>query len=221
MSKNKKQKITFNEFENFKVKLGKYIKNTRPPGKTKPEAAAELDTSLSKYNAYEDPEAEYGRQTIPLDLLFRLAKRDKISLSDLIVKIDSIDKKTTTQFSKNEKDKVVHDISEQVLRTSRTDQIYELYSIYKDAQSESPKDDPMNTDLEMWVIYILKNIGLLTSEKRVEFIYSLLKEINQMQKMRELRKDVDLSFNETMIKHAINQFIQHKKREFVESKGLS
>lgn len=221
MARKKKQEITIKEFESFKVKLGKYITNTRPPGKSKLEAAAELDTSLSKYYAFEDPVAEQGRQTIPLDLLFRLAKRDKISLSDLIQKIDSMDKKPNTHFEKNSKDKVVQEISEQLLQTSRTEQIYELHTILQEAQSESPKDDPMNTDLELWIIYILKNIGLLKSEKRVELIYSLIKEITQMQKMREIRKDIDLSYNETMIKHAINQFIQHKKREFIESKGMS
>lgn len=222
MTKVKKQDSSSKEFEGFKTKLGKYIQNTRPPGKTKLEAAAELDTSLSKYNAYEDPNNEYGRQSIPLDLLFQLAKRDRMSLTELIDKIDSQDlKNQTTKFEKSTKDKIIQKILDKISRTSRSEEIFELYNLFHEVKSEFPKDDPINSDSEIWVIYMLKNILLLGKEDIVELIYTMIKKVSQRQKMKEIDKNIDLSFNNTFMQHAINQFIQQKKKEFIDQKVQS
>jgi hypothetical protein len=220
VTKGKKQEINIKEFEGFRINLGKYMTNTRPPGKTKLEAAAELGTSLSKYNAYEDPYTEYGRQTIPLDLLFRLAKRDRSSLSEVIHKIDLIDKEIDMNFKKSSKDKVIQGLVDKISRTSRDQEIFDLYNLFHKTQSEFPKEDPINTDPELWIIYMLKNICLLNIEDIVELIYSLIKKITHKQKTKEISKDTALSFNETLMKHAINQFIQHKKKEFIDKKTL-
>jgi hypothetical protein len=220
VAKGKKIETNIKEFEGFKIKLGKYLTNTRPPGKTKLEAATELNASLSKYNAYEDPSNEFGRQTIPLDLLFTLAKRDRTTLLEIIQKIDLMDKKTNTNFEKSSKDKVIQKIVDTISRTSRDQEIFDLYNLFHKMQSEFPKEDPINNDPELWVIYLLKNILLLNTEDFVELIYSVIKKINQKKKANEISEDIDLSFNENFMRHTINQFIKHKKKEFIDNKTL-
>lgn len=216
MARGKKQEVNIKEFEIFKIKLGKYMTLTRPPGKTKPEAALELNTSLSKYNAYEDPTTEYGRQTIPFDLLFRLAKRDHLSLSELIDKINKIDNRSS-QINKSSTDKVVEEIAGIILRSSRSNHIYNLHNYFVKKQSEFPKDDPINIDPELWVMSLLKNILALDNEDIIELIYSIIKKLNQKKNFNELNKTLDLSYNEILLKHAINQFIYFKKKEFQEN----
>ena len=220
MAKGKKQDTNIKEFESFKIKLGKYLTNTRPPGKTKLEAATELNASLSKYNAFEDPSNEFGRQTIPLDLLFTLAKRDRCTLLEIIQKIDLIDNKTTTNFTKSSTDKIIQKIVDSISRSSRDKEIADIYNLYHEVQSKFPKNNPINTDLELWTIYLLKNIGYLNTEDLVELIYSVVKKITEKQKAKQISKDVDFSYNENLMQHAIDDFIQHKKKEFIERKTL-
>ena len=216
MAKGKKQELNIKEFEIFKIKLGKYIASTRPPGKTKPEAALELNTSLSKYNAYEDPTTEYGRQTIPFDLLFRIAKRDRLSLSELIDKINKIDNRPS-QLNKSSTDKVIEELSDKILKSSRSNHLFTLYNCFLKKQSEFPKEYTINLDPELWIISLLKNILILDNEDIVELIYSIIKKINQKKNFGEINKNLDLSYNEILIKHAINQFILFKKKEFQEN----
>lgn len=218
MSKGKKPINMMKEFENFKVKLGKYIQNTRPPGKTKPEAAAELETSLSKYNAFEDPTTEYGRQSIPLDLLFRLAKRDNLTLTELIEKVDSINKEKSTHFEKNSKEKLVQSVADKITSSSNANEVLELNSIFSHLQSLFPKEDPINNSPEKWIIYLLKNIFLLNQNDLVELIYSLIKKTGQKKANHQIKKDINLAFNDTLVQYAFDQFIKMKKQEFIDYK---
>ena len=215
MVKGKKQELNIKEFEIFKIKLGKYIASTRPPGKTKPEAALELNTSLSKYKAYEDPTSEYGRQTIPFDLLFRLAKRDRLSLSELIDKINKIDNRPS-QLNKSSTDKVIEDLADKILKSSRSNHIFNLHNCFLKKQAEFPKDDPINIDPELWLISLLKTILILDNSDIVELIYLIIKKINQKKNLEEINKNLDLSYNDALIKHAINQIILFKKKELHE-----
>jgi hypothetical protein len=214
----KKLDPTLKEFESFKIKLGQYIKSTRHPGKTKLECSKELNTSLSKYNAYEDPTTEYARQTIPLDLLFRLARRDNMSISDLVKKIDSTDTKARLISATEGEQDFVHDLADRVRQTCHQRDIEDVYRAFDEMRRAFPKDDPLNTDSELWVLYFLKNFFLLDADEIIELVYSVLKKISQKQVQKAIAEDIDLSFNDKMIMHAIQNFILFKKKEFISKK---
>ena len=204
--KYKNENENINNFERFKNNLGKYISSSKPFNKTKKEAAAELDTSLSKYMAYEDANKEYSRQSVPLDLLFNLAKRDRLSIKDLIEKIDQIDNKN---LNKNSQEKIIHTISDMIRSSSRTKLIEQLYNIINATRKKFPSNDLINTDPELWIIYMLHNIFVLEPEDIAELMYSLTK--RNIQNIED--KSLDLSFNEDFQKRALSLFIEIKKKE--------
>jgi len=142
-------------FDRFKRNLGKYISTSKPFNKTKKEAADELKISLSKYMAYEDTNKDYRRQSIPLDLLFHLAKRDRLPIKDLIEKIDQIDHKF---LNHNSQDKIILNICEKIRSSSRGSLIEQLYHIINRTRKKFPTNDLINTDPELWIIYMLHNI---------------------------------------------------------------
>jgi hypothetical protein len=195
-----------NNFEVFKQNLGKYISSSRPINKTKKEAAAEIETSLSKYMAYEDPNKDYSRQSVPLDLLFNLAKRDRLSLKDLVEKIDKINQEV--QSTQNN-DKIILELSEKIRCTSRTTLLEQLYKIFIETQKKFPKTDLINTDPELWILYMLHNVFILDPEDIVELIYSLTK-----RNMKNIKNEkIDLSFNKEFQKRALSLYIEIKKKE--------
>lgn len=206
MSKNKNETVL--NFERFKKNLGKYITSTKPHNKTKKEAASELDTSLSKYMAYEDSSKDYSRQTVPLDLLFNLAKRDRLSLKDLIQKIEELD--TLPLSKENTADDLLIKLSDKLRCSSRSKLIEQLHNIIEETRSKFPHNDLINSDLELWIIVMLHNILLLNPEDIVELIYSLTKRNTKYQKLKHL----DLSFNKDFQNRALALFIEMKKKEF-------
>lgn len=205
-----------NNFEDFKLKLGKYIKNSRKYNQTKLSAANEIDISLSKYMAFEEPSKEYGRQSIPLDLLFSIAKRDNLTLRELIEKIDSQDKKTTTKIEKSEVDLCIEHITHTLKQERLQEEIFQVIYLFYEVQSKFPKNNPINYDPELWIIYLLKNLVLLGQEDLTDEIYGILKKVDKKIKNNEINGDIDTKFNSILMQSTLEQLIKNKTKELLE-----